>query len=142
MGILHRLFGRRTPWHATPLDEARELIERFTTATLAGVDTEDVGRYPAKQRQAMAFHFGAIEHLAGEFDLDETQTLAVFVMFLNRYFRLPVSESGSISQLVEGFRSDLREREFLAAGREVFMRWQMQNDRRAPLQLGEMLKRT
>ena len=141
MGILDRLFGRQTR-RATPLDEARTLIERFTTATLAGVDTEDVGRYPAKQRKVMAFHFGAIEHLAGEYDLDETQTLAVFVMFLNRYFRLPVSESGSISQLVEGFRSEPVEREFLAEGREVFIRWQMQNDRRAPLQLGEMLKRT
>ena len=141
MGFLDRLFGHQTR-RATPLDEARMLIERFTTATLAGVDTEDVGRYPAKQRKVMAFHFGAIEHLAGEYDLDETQTLAVFVMFLNRYFRLPVSESGSISQLVEGFRSEPVEREFLAEGREVFIRWQMQNDRRAPLQLGEMLKRT
>ncbi len=141
MGILDRLFGRHTR-RATPLDEARTLIDRFTTATLAGVDTEDVGRYPAKQRKVMAFHFGAIEHLADEYDLDETQTLAVFVMFLNRYFRLPVSESGSISQLVEGFRSEPVEREFLAEGREVFIRWQMQNDRRAPLQLGEMLKRT
>jgi hypothetical protein len=141
MGILDRLFGRQTR-RATPLDEARTLIERFTTATLAGVDTEDVGRYPAKQRKVMAFHFGAIEHLAGEYDLDETQTLAVFVMFLNRYFRLPVSESGSISQLVEGFRSEPEEREFLAEGREIFIRWQKQNDRRAPLQLGEMLKRT
>jgi hypothetical protein len=141
MGILDRLFGRQTR-RATPLDEARTLIERFTTATLAGVDTEDVGRYPAKQRKVMAFHFGAIEHLAGEYDLDETQTLAVFVMFLNRYFRLPVSESGSISQLVEGFRSEPAEREFLAEGREIFIRWQKQNDRRAPLQLGEMLKRT
>lgn len=141
MGFFDRLFGHQTR-RATPLDEARMLIERFTTATLAGVDTEDVGRYPAKQRKVMAFHFGAIEHLAGEYDLDETQTLAVFVMFLNRYFRLPVSESGSISQLVEGFRSEPVEREFLAEGREVFIRWQMQNDRRAPLQLGEMLKRT
>jgi hypothetical protein len=140
MGILDRLFGRRE--QPATLDEARKLIERFTTATLAGVDTEDLGRYPARQRQAMAFHFGAIEHLAGEYELDETQTLAVFVMFLNRYFRLPVSETGSISALIEGFRSDPCEHEFLAAGREVFRRWRLKNDRRAPLQLGEMLKRT
>jgi hypothetical protein len=140
MGILDKLFGRRER-RATPLDEARTLIERFTTATLAGVDPEDIGRYPTKQRQAMAFHFGAIQLLAEECALDETQTLGVFVMFLNRYFKLPVSETGSISQLLEGFQSDPREREFLAAGVEAFRRWHLQNDRRAPLQLGEMLNR-
>jgi len=117
------------------------LIERFTTATLAGVDPEDIGRYPTKQRQAMAFHFGAIQHLAEEYALDGTQTLGVFVMFLNRYFKLPVSETGSISQLLEGFQSNPREREFLAAGLEAFRRWHLQNDRRAPLKLGEMLNR-
>jgi hypothetical protein len=141
MGILDRLFGRRAA-RPMPLDEARTLIERFTTATLAGVDPEDIGRHPPKQRQTMAFHFGAIQHLAGEYDLDETQTLALFVMFLNRYFRLPVSETGSISQLLEGFQSNPREREFLAAGLEVFRRWRLENDRRAPLELGEMLKRS
>jgi hypothetical protein len=140
MGIIEKLFGRRQR-RATPLDEASTLIERFTTATLAGVDPEDIGRYPIKQRQAMAFHFGAIQHLAEEYALDETQTLGVFVMFLNRYFKLPVSETGSISQLLEGFQSDPREREFLAAGLEAFRRWHLQNDRRAPLQLGEMLNR-
>jgi hypothetical protein len=138
MGILETLFGRMER-RATPLDEARTLVERFATATLAGVDAEDIGRHPPKQRRAMAFHFGAIQHLAGEYALDETQTLALFVMFLNRYFKLPVWETGSISQLLEGFQSDPREREFLAAGREAFRRWHLQNDRRAPLELGEML---
>jgi hypothetical protein len=140
MGILDKLFGRREV-RATPLDEARTLIERFTTATLAGVDPEDIGRYPAKQRQSMAFHFGAIQHLAEEYALDETQTLGLFVMFVNRYFRLPVSETGSISQLLEGFQSNPGEREFLEAGLQAFRRWHLQNDRRAPLDLGEMLNR-
>jgi hypothetical protein len=140
MAILDKLFRRRKP-RATPIDEARTLIERFTTATLVGVDPEDIGRYPTKQRQTMAFHFGAIQHLAEEYALDETQALGVFVMFLNRYFKLPVSETGSISQLLEGFESDPREREFLQAGLEAFRRWHLQHDRRAPLQLGEMLNR-
>jgi hypothetical protein len=140
-GILDKLFGRRER-RPTPLDEVRTLIERFTTATLAGVDPEDIGRYPTKQRQAMAFHFGAIQHLADEYALDETQALGVFVMFMNRYFRLPVSETGSISQLLEGFQSNPRERDCLEAGLEAFRRWHLQNDRRAPLDLGEMLKRT
>jgi hypothetical protein len=140
MSILDRLFGRRE--EPSPLDEARKILERFTTATLAGVDAEDVGRYPAKRRKAMAFHFGAIEHLAAEYELDETRTLALFVMFLNRYFGLPVSEIGSTSELIAGFRSNPQEMAFLAAGEEVFRRWHLQHDRRAPLQLGEMLART
>ena len=140
MGILDLLFGRQER-RATPLEEARALIERFTTATLAGVDAEDIGRHPSKQRQAMAFHFGAIRHLAAEFALDETQTLALFVMFLNRYFKLPVWETGSISQLLAGFQSDPLERNCLDAGQDAFRRWQLENDRRAPLDLGEMLKR-
>jgi hypothetical protein len=139
MGILETLFGKRQR-RTTPLEEARGLIERFTTTTLVGVDAEDIGRHPPKQRQAMAFHFGAIQLLAEEFALDETQTLALFVMFLNRYFKLPVWETGSISQLLEGFQSNVRERDFLAAGKEAFRRWRLENDRRAPLRLGEMLK--
>ena len=140
MGIFDTLFGRQER-RPTPLDEARSLIERFSTATLAGVDAEDIGRYPPKQRQAMAFHFGAIRHLAAEFTLDETQTLALFVMFLNRYFKLPVRETGSISELLEGFQSDPREHHCLEAGEDAFRRWHLENDRRAPLELGELLKR-
>jgi hypothetical protein len=139
MGIFDKLFGHQAR-RATPLDEARTLIERFTTATLAGVDPEDIGRHPPKQRQTIAFHFGAIQ-FSPRSTADETQTLALFVMFVNRYFNLPVTETGSISQLLDGFQANPREREFLAAGVEIFRRWHLQNDRRAPLQLGEMLKR-
>jgi hypothetical protein len=140
MGILQTLFGKRQR-RVTPIEEARTLIERFTRATLTGVDPEDIGRHPPKQRRAMAFHFGAIRLLAEEFELDETQTLALFVMFLNGYFRLPVWETGSISQLLEGFQSDAREHDFLDAGQDAFRRWRLENDRRAPLRLGELLDR-
>jgi hypothetical protein len=139
MGILNKLFAGKQA-RETPLDEARKLIDRFTTATLMGVDTEDIGRFPPKQRKVMAFHFGAIEYLAQEYDLDETRTLGLFVMFLNKYFNMPVSETGSISQLLDGFQANEIEREYLKAGLEVFKRWHLENARRAPLQLGEMLQ--
>jgi hypothetical protein len=105
-----------------------------------GVDREDLGRYPAKQRKVMAFHYGAIRCLATEFDLDETQTLAVFVMFVNKYFNLPVSETGSISERLQGFEENPEEHRYLAAGEAVFKRWHEQGERRAPLELGEMLQ--
>lgn len=140
MGILERILGR-SPAPVSPLEEVRRLIERFTAATYAGVDAEDIGRYPRKQRLVMAFHFGAIGYLAEQYALDETETLGIFVQFLDRYFNLPVHETGSISQLLEGFRADAGEREYLAAGREAFRRWHEENERRAPLRLGELLQR-
>ena len=109
MKFLDRLFSRRVA-STSPLDEARTLIERFTTATIVGVDTEDIGRYPVKQRKVMAFHFGAIEYLAQQNGLSETESLAVFVAFLDRYFNMPVSETGSISERLQGFRDDAGER--------------------------------
>jgi hypothetical protein len=140
MGFLSRLFVKSPP-PPSPLEEVRRLIERFSIATLAGVDAEDIGRYPPKQRKVMAFHFGAIAWLAERYALDETETLAVFVMFLDKYFNMPVRETGSISQLLEGFQASATEQEYLAAGREVFRRWHEHNERRAPLTLGEMLQR-
>ena len=140
MKIIDRLLGRRPAAGKTPLDEVRTLIERFTTATIVGVDTEDIGRYPPKQRKVMAFHYGAIRCLAREFDLDETETLAVFVRFVNTYFNMPVPETGSISERLQGFQEDPGERRYLETGEDVFRRWHEQGERRAPLELGEMLR--
>lgn len=138
MGLFSKLFGAAP--RVNPLDEARKIVDRFTTATIQGVDTEDIGRYPPKQRKVMAFHFGAIDYLAREQGLDETQTLALFVMFLDRYFNMPVTETGSISERLQGFRDNADERRFLEAGVDVFRRWHEQDERRAPLELGEMLQ--
>lgn len=138
MGFFSKLFGMAP--RVSPLDEARRVVERFTTATIQGVDTEDIGRYPPKQRKVMAFHFGAIDYLARELGLDETRALALFVMFLDKYFNMPVTETGSISERLQGFRDNEDERRFLEAGIDVFRRWHEQDDRRAPLELGEMLK--
>ena len=139
MVLFGRLFRKR-PKPPSPEDQVAAILHRFTTATIMGVDREDLGRYPAKQRKVMAFHYGAIRCLADEFTLDETQTLAMFVMFLNKYFNLPVSETGSISERLQGFQDDPEERRYLDAGEAVFRRWHAQGERRAPLELGEMLQ--
>ncbi|MGB5606441.1 MAG: hypothetical protein WBN51_07950 [Gammaproteobacteria bacterium] len=139
MSIFEKLFRRR-PRQATPVEQVSTILGRFTTATLMGVDREDIGRYPAKQHKVMAFHFGAIEYLGEQLGLDEIQILGVFVMFLDKYFNMPVAETGSISERLQGFRDHPDERRYLEAGREVFRRWHEQNDRRAPLELGELLK--
>jgi len=138
-----RIFGnlfRRKPRPPSPTEELGKILDRFTTATIMGIDREDLGRYPAKQHKVMAFHFGAIKYLAGQYDLDETQTLGVFVTFIDKYFNMPITETGSISERLQGFLDNVEERAYLDAGLDVFKRWHEQNERRAPLVLGEMLK--
>ena len=139
MTIFSKLFGNK-PRPPSPVEQVAAILERFATATSMAIDREDLSRYPAKQRQVMAFHFGAIEYLAREFQLDETQMLGVFVVFLDNYFIMPVTESGSISERVQGFYDKPQEREYLEAGADVCRRWHELNERRAPLQLGEMLQ--
>jgi hypothetical protein len=139
MGIFGNLFSN-TPDSPSVVEEVTRILERFTTATSMGVDREDLARYPAKQHKVMAFHFGAIEYLAHEFQLDETQILGVFVIFLDTYFIMPITESGSISERVQGFYDKPEEREFLEAGSDVCRRWYKLDERRAPLELGERLQ--
>jgi hypothetical protein len=139
MGLFERLFARK-PRKPTTTEEINRIIGRFTTATIMGVDREALGRYPARQYQVMAFHYGAIEYLARQYGLDETQTLGIFVSFIDKYFNMPVTETGSISERLRGFRDNADERRYLEAGVDVFRRWHEQDERRAPLLLGEMLK--
>ena len=139
MKFFARLFSKK-PAAPSPVEEVSAILQRFATASSMGLDREDLARYPAKQRQVMAFHFGAIEYLARELQLDETQMLGVFVVFLDTYFIMPITETGSISERVQGFYDKPEERDFLEAGADVCHRWHALNERRAPLQLGEMLK--
>jgi hypothetical protein len=139
MGFFGNLFTRQ-PRQPTAIEEAGRIIDRFATATSMGIDREDLGRYPAKQYQVMAFHYGAIEYLASQHGLDETQTLGIFVVFINTYFTMPITETGSISERLQGFRNKPTERRFMEAGADVFRRWHELNERRAPLELGDMLQ--
>lgn len=139
MGFFGRLLTTK-PRPPTAVEDVGRIIDRFATATSMGVDREDLGRYPAKQYQVMAFHYGAIEYLAHQYGLDETQTLGVFVVFMNTYFTMPITETGSISERLQGFREKPAERRFLDAGADVFRRWHEHNERRAPLEMGEMLQ--
>ena len=139
MGFFGRLFTTK-PRPPTAAEDVGRIIDRFATATSMGVDREDLGRYPAKQYQVMAFHYGAIEYLAHQYGLDETQTLGVFVVFINTYFTMPITETGSISERLQGFREKPAERRFLDAGADVFRRWHEHNERRAPLEMGDMLQ--
>ena len=140
MNIFNRLF-RSKPRTPTVVEEAGKIIDRFAVATAASVDREDLARYPARQFKVMAFHYGAIEYLSQQLDLDETQTLGVFVVFMNTFFTMPITESGSISERLQGFRDKPEERRFFEAGLDVFRRWYEQGEQQAPQELNELLKK-
>ena len=140
MDILKKLFPKKDPLPAT-IETACSIIDRFAMATSANIDREDLARYPARQFKVMAFHYGAIEYLSQLLGLDETQTLGVFVVFMKTYFSMPITETGSISERLQGFRDKPDERRFFEAGLDVFRRWDEQDDQQAPLQLGELLKK-
>jgi len=139
MSFFATLFGNKSK-EPSAIEVVSKILEQFATATSMGIDREDLARYPVKQRKVMAFHFGAIEYLARENQLDETQILAVFVVFLDTYFIMPITETGSISERVQGFYDKPDEREYLEAGSDVCQRWRESGDRRAPLELGERLR--
>lgn len=139
MGVFSRLFAGKGS-QPEAVVQVSAIMERFTNETIKGVDREDVGRYLQKQYRVMAFHFGAIEYLASLHGLDETRTLGIFVAFLDRFFNMPVTETGSISERLQGFHDNPDERRYLAAGREACKHWHEAGDHKAPLRLGEMLE--
>ena len=140
MDILKKLFPKKDP-APTAIETACSIIDRFAMASSANIDREDLARYPARQFKVMAFHYGAIEYLSQRLGLDETQTLGVFVVFMKTYFSMPITETGSISERLQGFRDKPDERRFFEAGLDVFRRWDELDDQQAPLQLGELLKK-
>ena len=139
MNILNKLFVKkeRAP---TAVEAAGKIVDRFAMATSAGVDREDLARYPARQFKVMAFHYGAIVHLSQQLGLDETQRLGVFVIFMNTYFSMPITETGSISERLQGFFDKPDEHRFFEAGLDAFRRWYQQDDQQAPLELAKLLK--
>lgn len=141
MGLFDKLFGAK-PREPDATEIIGKVIDRFATATIMGIDREDLGRFPAKQYKVMAFHYGAIEELCRRHALDEDRTLGIFVVFIDKYFNMPVAETGSITERLQGFNSNPEERRYLEAGTDIFRRWHDDDDRRAPLELGEMLKDT
>ena len=140
MNIFNRLFSRK-PRTPTAVEAAGKIIDRFAMATSSGIDREDLARYPARQFKVMAFHYGAIEYLCNQLDLAATQTLGVFVIFMNTFFSMPITETGSISERLQGFRDKPDERRFFEAGIDVFRRWHEQDEQQAPQELSELLKK-
>lgn len=134
-----RWLGTRRPAQST-FDRLGEKLDGFAALAMGYVPVESLARHPRKQRNVIAFHFGAIDHLAAMEGLDETQTLALYVRFLqkNRFGATP--QTGSVSYFLEEFAREQERGQYLQAGQEAMQRWLVDGDDAAVRRLSEMLR--
>ncbi len=138
MRFFRRWFGTR-PDTRNDAELPIDVLDRFVVASLAPVNRIELDRDPLQQQHVMAYFFGAAQRLAQADDLDETHTLALMVMFLNRYFSASVSEIGSVTTLRRKFEDSTEGRALMREGEEMLQRWLASNDPAALRRLQELL---
>jgi hypothetical protein len=139
MGWFDKWFGtaQRAP---SPLERLAGQLDGFAGLAMRAIPEDSYARHPRKQRNTIAFHFGAADHLAGQAGLGETETLALYVRFLQKYPVVATPESGSVTRLIEEFRQDDERKRYVQEGREAMQLWQLQGSEDAPKRLSEMLR--
>lgn len=139
MGWFDRWFGPSK--HApSALERLAGQFDRFAALSMQAIPAGSFGRHPRKQRNAIAFHFGAAHHLAAQEGLGETETLALYVRFLQRYPAVSTPESGSVTRLLDEFMQDDERQRYMQEGREAMQAWRLQGGEKVPARLSEMLR--
>jgi hypothetical protein len=139
MGLFDKWFGS-TPRPPSALERLAEQFDAFAALAMHAIPEESFARHPRKQRNTIAFHFGAADHLAGQEALGEAETLALYVRFLQRYPVIGTPESGSVTRLIDEFMQDDERKRYMQEGREAMQLWQLQGSVNAPKRLSEMLR--
>ena len=80
MGFLNKWFGRRQA-QARQLDRCKSKLDSFMRPSMSLVDTRDMS-IPERRQRYVRFVYGAIHALSEKYEMDETERLAVLVMFL------------------------------------------------------------
>lgn len=117
-----------------------EKLDGFTDLAMGHVPLESLTRHPRRQRNVIAFHFGAIDHLAAMQALDETQTLALYVRFLQKNSFGATPQTGSVSHFLEEFAREQERGQYLLAGQEAMRYWLADGNNNAAKRLSEMLR--
>jgi hypothetical protein len=125
----------------TEIDRVGVVAESFSALTLAGVPVADFHDHPRKQKDAVAFHFGAIDYLAERHAIDDTMVLVLYVRFMQRHPLVATQDLGSVSALMGEIAHDEECRRFAQAGREAVERWSQHADESAPGRLAQLLRR-
>ena len=139
MGWFSTWLGAR---RSTQLEFARlgEKVDDFAASAMGRVPMESLARHPRRQRNVIAFHFGAINYLAAMETLDETQTLALYVHFLQKNVFGATPQTGSVSHFLEEFAHEPERRQYLQAGQEAMQYWLTDRNEKATQRLSEMLR--
>ena len=139
MGLFDKWFGttQRAP---SAFERLAGQFDLFAALCMRAIPADSFARHPRKQRNAIAFHFGAADHLAGQEGLGETETLALYVRFLQQYPLVATAESGSVTRLLEEFMQDDERKQYVQEGREAMQSWQIQGSEKASTRLSEMLR--
>ena len=139
MGWFDKWFGG-APRAPSAFEGLVQQFDAFAGLAMRAIPADSYARHPRKQRNTIAFHFGAADHLAGQAGLGETETLALYVRFLQKYPVLTAPESGSVTRLIEEFSRDDERKRYVQEGREAMQLWQLQGSEDAPKRLSEMLR--
>lgn len=139
MGWFSTWLGVR-PTTQPVLERLAEKFDGFAALTMGYVSVESLTRHPRKQRNTIAFHFGAINHLAAMEALDETHTLALYVRFLQKHPFGAAPQTGSVSYFLEEFARESERGEYLRAGQEAMQAWLIGGNDQVTRRLSEMLR--
>ena len=138
MGLFDKWFGstQRPP---SALERLAQQFDGFAALAMQTIPEESFARHPRKQYNAIAFHFGAADHLAGQEALGEAETLALYVRFLQKYPVIGLPQ-GSVTRLMDEFRQHDERKRYRQEGRDAMQLWQLQGGVDAPKRLSEMLR--
>lgn len=139
MGLLGRWFGS-TQARSTEFDRLAIALDGFAAASMANIPEESFGRHPRKQRNAIAFHFGAADYLARSAGFGETETLALYVRFLQGYPLVAPTGAGSVTQYLDEFARDDERKRYRQEGGETMQQWMLGGNNDTPKRLSEMLR--
>jgi hypothetical protein len=123
MGLLSTWFGTSRSAD-NEVQRLAKVVADFAAHSLADVDSSVFDINPRTRKNAVAYHFGAIDALCADSGLSDTEVLALYVGLL-RHERLSCAESmDSVTHLLAEFTGDAERIRFMSEGGDAVRRWQ------------------
>ena len=141
MGLLNRWFGSSQSGD-NEVQRLAGAVAGFAALSLADIDSVVFERNPRARKNAIAYHFGAINTLCDDSGLSDTEILALYVGLLG-HERLSGTESmDSVTQLVAEFVGDAERSRFMSDGAEAARQWLSGRQAAVSGQLSGLLRQT
>lgn len=121
MGLLERLFGRDEAKQRR-LSRLKEKLDAFMRPSTALVDSRDM-TIPEKRERYVLFIYGAIGALASKRGLDETEALAILVMFLKTTAHMNEHDVSRLVGICVSRSEEPAKRQVVAEGTRAMDQW-------------------